>query len=144
MPGVSVPESLGGNRLGEHRALRDLDREDPVKQLLAAWAGLLLHDLDRALGGVGGDAGEAPGQFPGAEPVVAVPVGGVDVGQPPTGPLDPVTDALDLRAGEGRVHQKGVVRPKISVDDSGDNASGGPSGMRSSPAPAGPSDTKTS
>ena len=103
-------ESLGGNRLGEHRARRDLAREDPVEQLLAAWADLLAHDLDRGLGGVDGDAGEAAGQFAGAEPVVAVPVGGVDVGQPPAGPLDPVADGLDLRAGEGRVHQDGVVR----------------------------------
>src|SRR5260221_13296016 len=62
-----------------------------------------MHDLDRALGGIDGDAGEARGQFPGAEPVVAVPVSGVDVGQPLAGPLDPVADALDLRKSEGRV-----------------------------------------
>jgi hypothetical protein len=138
------PESLGRNRLGEHRALRDLAREDPVKQLLAAGAGLPAHHLDRPLGRVDGDAGEAPGQLPGAEPVVAVPVGGVDAGQPPAGPLDPVTGGLDLRAGEGRVRQEGVPRPKISVVDSGNHASRAPPGMRSSPAPAGPPETKTS
>src|SRR5689334_16694755 len=38
--------------------------EEPVKQLLAARAALLAHDLDRAVGGVTGDAGEALSQFP--------------------------------------------------------------------------------
>jgi hypothetical protein len=38
----------------------------------------------------------------------------------------------------------GVRAPKISVDDSGDQASGAPSGVRSSPTPAGPSYTTTS
>jgi hypothetical protein len=36
----------------------------------------------------------------------------VHVGQPPAGPLDPVTDGLDLGAGEGRVHQQCVVCPE--------------------------------
>jgi hypothetical protein len=54
-------ESCRGNRLGQHRRLRDLAREDPVEQLLAARCAPLAHDLDRALSGVHGDAGEAPG-----------------------------------------------------------------------------------
>ena len=68
----------------------------------------------------------------------------VDHHESQAGHPGPVTDALDLRAGEGRSTRRASRAPKISVDDSGDHASGDPSGMRSSPAPAGPAETKTS
>jgi hypothetical protein len=69
----------------------------------------LVHHRDRPVGGIRNGTREAPHQQVGAEPVIAVPVGGVDVGQSLAEAFDPVADARHLLAGERHVDQHGVV-----------------------------------
>ena len=57
----------------------------------------------------------------GAEPVIAVAVGGVDGGQVLAGALDPVADAVHLLVGERRVDQHGVA---FAVDQRGGDRRG--------------------
>jgi hypothetical protein len=101
-------EALGGDRLVNHRTLGNEPGKILVPQLGAALRGLYMHQPDRAFGGVGDRAGETAHQHVGTEPMVAVPVRGVDISQPLARPLDPVADPADLFAGIGRVDQHGI------------------------------------
>jgi hypothetical protein len=69
----------------------------------------LVHHRDAAVGGVWDRSGETLQQQVGAEPVIAVPMRGVDIRQLLAGVFDPVADAFHLIAGEWRVNQHGVV-----------------------------------
>ena len=94
----------------EHdRAIGNQPGEVDVPALRAAYRGLPVHHRDGLLRRVRDRAGEPPDDSVGTEPVVAVPVGGVDVGQPPAGPFDPVAHPVDLVVGEWRVDQERVV-----------------------------------
>ena len=96
------------------------------------------------LGRVGGRAGEPPDDPVGAEPVVAVPVGGVDVGQPLAGPLDPVAHPVDLVVGEWRVDEDAVRFSRARVAGQGAHADlGCHSGSRMPRSRRTPSLTKT-
>jgi hypothetical protein len=76
--GCGFGESSGWDRLGEDRAVRDQAGKVFVPRLFPACGGLLAHQPDGALGRVDGGAGEAVQQLSGAEPVVTVPVGGIE------------------------------------------------------------------
>src|SRR6185295_20324067 len=67
------------DRLVDHRAVGDKTGKIYVPQLFTAFAALRVHQPDRALSGVGDRARDALHQQVGAEPVIAVAVGGVDV-----------------------------------------------------------------
>jgi len=88
--------------------------EVDIPHLGAALGGLLVHHRDRALGRVGDRTRKPLQQSVGAEPVIAVAVGGIDGGQAFAGAFDPVADALDLLVGERRVDQHRVV---LAVDE---------------------------
>ena len=109
-------ESLGRDALVDNGTRGDLAGEVNVPHLGAALGGLFVHLRDGAFGRVRDNSGETLQQQVGAEPVIAVPVRRVDVGQLLTGALDPVADALYLIAGERRVDQYGVV---VAEDERG-------------------------
>jgi hypothetical protein len=99
----------GRDAIEHHRAVWNQPGEVDIPALRAPHRGLLVHHRDGLLCRVGDRAGEPPDQPVGAEPMVAVPVGGVDVGQPLAGSLDPVAHPVDLLEGERRVDQYRVV-----------------------------------
>ena len=78
-PSSSNPST--GIELVDNGTRGNLARKIDVPHLGAARRGLLVHLGDGAFGGVRDDAREALQQQVGAEPVIAVPVGGVDVCQ---------------------------------------------------------------
>jgi hypothetical protein len=98
-------QTVGRARLGNHARVRNLTGEQLVPARLAWAGGRGVHESDRALGGVNRYAGEAFGQQRYAEPVIAVAMSDVDVGQPLAGAFDPVTDPLGLLDGERWVNQ---------------------------------------
>ena len=98
-----------GNGLVDNGTRGNLAGKVDVPHLGATLGGLFVHLRDGAFGGVRDNSGETLQQQVGAEPVIAVPVGGVDVGQLLAGVFDPVADALHLIAGERRVDQYGVA-----------------------------------
>jgi hypothetical protein len=118
--GVGVPDLDGGqpmafqfeapgrNRLGQHGRVADQAGEVLVP-VVRPRVGLLVHLADGAFGGVHGGAGETLQHLGGAEPVVAVPVGDVDEGQPLAGPFDPVAQRLGLGHRPRRVGQHRVA-----------------------------------
>ena len=72
-------ESLRRNRPVHNGTRRDLAREVDVPHLGTPSGGLFMHLRDRAFGGVRDGPRETLQQLAGAEPVIAVPVRGVDV-----------------------------------------------------------------
>ena len=75
-----------------------------------------MHHRDRAVGRIRDRVGKPLQQKVGAEPVVAVPVGGVHGDQVFAGGLDPVADAAHLLVSQGRVDQ---YRVALAVDERG-------------------------
>ena len=87
-------DPVDGNGSIVHGAGRYLAGEVDVPQLGAAHGALLMHHRDRAVGRVRDRVGKPLQQKVGAEPVIAVSMGGVDGGQVLAGALDPVADAV--------------------------------------------------
>jgi len=96
-------ESLTRNRPVDNGTRGNLTGEVDVPHLGSPRGGLLVHFRNRAFGGICYGAWETLQQLVGAEPMVAMPVSGIDVGQRLAGLLDPVANPLHLITGEGRV-----------------------------------------
>ena len=109
-------DAVVGNGLINDRAGRNETGEVDIPQLGAALGALLVHHRDGAICRICDRAWKPLQQKVGAEPVVAVPVSGIDRGQAFAGTFDPVTDPADLLTGEGRVDQDSMA---VAVDQRG-------------------------
>ncbi len=100
---------------GQHGRVTNQPGEILVPAVRAG-TGLLVHLADGAFGGIDRCAGETLEQPGGAEPVVAVSVGDVDVAEPLAGPYDPVAQRLGLGHCPRWIGQHSVA---VAVDEGG-------------------------